>query len=54
MSDKICPLMAVMNFEHECFQERCAWWDVEYEKCAVLTFSYHFSRVADKIGLTRD
>lgn len=40
MIEKICPiLMAIENRKdiQKCFKEVCAWWDIHYNCCAVLS-----------------
>ena len=36
---KLCPLMSFRNCSNRyfCFEENCAWWDEEQNRCAIVT-----------------
>lgn len=38
MMGKRCPiLMVIKGEENRCLKENCAWWDVHYNCCAILS-----------------
>ncbi len=52
--EKVCPLMAIANQlgcpANTCERERCAWWDGEDERCALLTIARAQSTAAMVTG----
>lgn len=49
----ICPLLttteSMMLLEKDCRKGKCAWWDTDHEKCAVLVLSKNLAYAAENV-----
>ena len=55
-SNVFCPLLLLNNNlrpdEQVCLKERCAWYDKEYHRCALLSISRSLDRIGSMLDLT--
>ena len=60
--DKVCPLRMINVHDQgifpgnasgqlycKCLKDKCAWWDVLWEKCAVVALSCQLTQVVDSL-----
>jgi len=45
---KICPLTMGLNFVKECRGKFCAWFDIEYNCCALLSIAKSLSYMSEE------
>ncbi len=54
-----CPLLATGNAQHstnvlppspDCFKAECAWWDVGYKRCSMLTLAQMAKLLLDEMS----
>lgn len=51
MSEIYCPILTKALEQHQnqtyCLEERCAWWEEGFKRCAVLSLSDKMHRIAN-------